>query len=99
VTPEYFQERGWWTPAQIRDSLLDFNLKLTTDVVEQVKLLAQHENERRKKLPDQYIQCPHCKGFHEQLKNIDGLCEKHEAQLAPFRYDSQRGLGELIVEV
>lgn len=88
ITKEYFQEAGWWTPNQIRDSFYDFtNDILNTALIEKLRKLAQEEQARRKVLPEEYIECPFCKGYHQQKSNVDGLCEIHEAQLAPFRYD------------
>jgi Zn finger protein HypA/HybF involved in hydrogenase expression len=45
------------------------------------------EEVRRKGLPDQYVKCQRCYGHHEQLTNIDQLCEKCEQETAPMRYD------------
>lgn len=87
VDEKYFQERGWWTPMQIRDSLYDFTAEMTKDYVNHIRLLAQAEQTRRKGLPEKYVECPFCRGCHEQKGNVESLCEKHEAQLAPFFYD------------
>jgi len=88
-TKEYFAETIWWTPNQIRDSFLDYSHDLTTEFIQNLKSLAIDEQARRKSLPEMFIECPFCKGYHGQCCNIDGLCEKHEAEFAPMRYDSK----------
>ena len=101
-TPEYFSQRGWWTPAQIRDFAIEAAAAgvkiigekstgeslLTTELVQKLKVLALNEQARRKSSPDLYCECVRCKGYHEQLQNIDRLCEKCEAATAPMRYDA-----------
>ena len=79
-----YSDRGYMTPNQIRDLLTSV---LILDAIGQIKNAANDEQARRKALPEQYIQCSYCKGYHDGLKNIDGLCEDHERQLAPYRYD------------
>jgi hypothetical protein len=86
MSPEYFATRGWWTPNQIRDSLAMWPTP-TTETVQLYRVLAMNEETRRKSLPEQYVKCPRCYGHHEQLGNIDSLCEKCEAETAPFCYD------------
>jgi hypothetical protein len=88
VTPDYFSERGWWTPNQIRDYLLFYPIP-TTEQVQAYKVMAINEQARRKALKELYVECPRCKGYHEQLNNIDKLCEICEQFTAPSRYDSK----------
>jgi hypothetical protein len=87
-TAEFFATTTWWTPNQIRDSFFDCSDSLTTDFINMVRNLAIREQAKRKKSPD-FVECPICKGFHGQITNIDNLCEKHEAETAPLRYDSK----------
>ena len=91
MNDKQFQEYGWLTPSQIRDSLLIFPV-LDTEMVQRLKVLALNEQARRSKIPELYIQCPRCKGFHEQKTNIDGLCDKCETDTACFRYDKTHGI-------
>ena len=88
-SPEYFSDdkRGYATPSQIRDLNIDVVHNIMGELFTELKNMATEENKRRKSLPEKYIECKHCKGFHDQLKNIDGLCEKCEAITAPYRYD------------
>ncbi len=89
ITKEYFAEAIWWTPNQIRDSFLDFNRDLSLDFIQVLRVLALDEQKRRKSLPGEFVECSFCKGYHGQMNNVDNLCEIHEAQLAPLRYDKQ----------
>jgi len=81
-----YSARGYLTPNQIRDELINV---LILDATNKIKNAATQEQARRKGLPDQYIECPYCKGYHDGLKNVDGLCEKHEQQMAAYRYDTK----------
>lgn len=99
--PEYFKDdlRGYATPNQLRDRIIEtvyFSFKDTIPdfgkVVADLRNLANEENKRREGLPEKYVKCVHCKGYHDQLNNIDQLCEKCEATTAPFRYDKTHGL-------
>jgi hypothetical protein len=86
---DYFKERGWYTPAQIRDDVVEFIYGHMTDLVNEARKLGIEETERRKVDPN-YIKCARCFGYHEQKNNIDGLCEICEAATAPFRFDKKK---------
>ena len=86
VTPEFFADRGWMTPSTIFGELLVYPVPRTVEV-QHLKHLALGETERRKNLPDTYVKCPRCYGYHDQMLNIDKLCERCEAHIAPYRYD------------
>lgn len=79
----------WRTPAQTRDLLIELSHPLTSKRINELRQMAHKEEAARKHNPD-FIQCCHCKGHHGQKTNIDGLCEIHEAQFAPFRYDAKQ---------
>lgn len=83
---QYFMERLWWTPAQIRDSLL-IRHTLTLEFIHECKVLAIQEQARRKSDPA-CVECPRCRGYHGQKDNIEAMCEQCEATTAPFRFDS-----------
>lgn len=91
-TPEYFQFCDWETPVQTRDKMISLILSkdLTSKELNKLKGLELQETDRRKKFPELFVKCPVCYGYHGQLGNIDNLCEKHEAQFAPFRYDTEK---------
>lgn len=82
---EYFFA-PWRTPAQTRDLLIELSVPITTARIQELRALALEETNRRKNNSN-FVECPFCKGYHGQLSNIDNLCEKHESQLAPIRYD------------
>lgn len=89
-----FKDLIWWTPAQIRDSEIEF-LNQDEDYKTNIQLLRNlciNETERRKNLPKEFVKCPRCYGYHGQLENIDNLCEKCEQQTACFRYDKKLNL-------
>lgn len=86
MNASYFQSLPTDTPNQIRDVILSCN-GLSTEFVQSVANMARQETERRKSMPETFIRCLRCYGYHGQLNNIDGLCERCECQTAPFRYD------------
>ena len=81
-------EALWRTPQQTRDLLIELSDPVTTKRMRELRTLCHQEIEKRKDNP-LFVECPCCKNKHGQLTNIDNLCEKHEAQLAPLRYDTQ----------
>lgn len=83
---EWF-DADWRTPTQTRDLLIELSKNLNTKRIKALRELCEKETARRKNNP-KYIQCPLCKGLHGQLNNIDGLCEQHEQQTAPARFDA-----------
>ena len=90
---KYFKSNTWWTPNQIRDNEVEFfyfkNKGISTEKVDEFRKMAMTENDRRKTLPSEFIRCCRCYGYHGQLSNIDGLCEKCESTTAPFRFDTK----------
>ena len=89
---EYDEEwfnADWRTPAQTRDLLIELSHPITLERIQELRSLCEQEIIKRKD-DLKYVQCPLCKGFHDQLNNIDNLCEKHEQQTAPLRYDKAR---------
>lgn len=88
-TDEEWFDAPWRTPAQTRDLLLELEPNLTTERIQKLRSLCINAETMRKQDTQQFVMCPHCKGWHGQLSNVDALCEKHEAQLAPLRFDSK----------
>lgn len=85
--PVYFSTTTWWTPNQIRDSLL-LTLNLTRNYIDTLRTLTLEETTRRKLDINNFARCPRCYGYHGQLDNIDSLCENCETLTAPYRYDN-----------
>lgn len=98
--PDYYATRGWHTPNQLRDDALEAVyvatnfVGLETAQLEELRLAALRETERRSKLPSTYVKCCRCYGYHEQLQNIDQLCEICEAATAPYRYDLKHSINQ-----
>lgn len=89
----YFAKRGWWTPNQIRDHLIESWGALfgiggdMTEAIQLFKTQAIAEQEARKLRG--MARCPCCYGYHEQAGNVDSLCEICEAGTAAYRYDNK----------
>ena len=83
-----FTDFFWMTPNQLRDYYLCAP-NLTPEIVQELRCAALAEDSRRKLLPD-FVRCSRCFGYHDQKQNIDKLCEKCEANTAPFRFDESR---------
>lgn len=88
ATPEHFSSATWKTPSQIADDFLMWP-GLTTHLVQVARTLTLAETQRRKTLPDVFVKCPRCYGYHGERANIDSLCEKCEVLTAPARYDAR----------
>ena len=63
------------TTNQARDSLLEA-VPLTTDLVCNIKNLAQAANEARKLDSETYSKCPRCYCHHSIRGNFDNLCDQ-----------------------
>jgi hypothetical protein len=63
------------TTNQARDNLLEA-IPLTTDIVREIKNLAQEANDARKLDADTYSKCPRCYGHHSIHGNFDNLCDQ-----------------------
>ncbi len=91
MTTEEFQKYCWMTPYQRRDNLIEFIYftkgELTTDIISTLRNLAMEEQIRRKKFNTEFVECPFCKGFHNELNNTDNLCEKCELHLHIVEFD------------
>ena len=88
MTDSNWFKADWRTPAQTRDLLIEMAYPVTTKRIQELRAAAEIETNRRKE-SGEHIQCPMCKGWHGQKHNIDGLCEIHEAQTAPMRWDAK----------
>jgi len=92
LTPEqYYEFVKAKTPNQIRDARLDLPHS-TTEQIQEERSLAINEQARRRNLPNEFMECPRCKGFHGMLKNTDGLCDQCDMTIQPYRYDLAHGL-------
>lgn len=91
VSKDYFSSeiKGYATPNQTRDWIIDIFCRTHLELLNEIKKLAINEDKRREISPG-FVKCKRCYGFHSQIENIDGLCEKCEASTAPFRYDMRK---------
>ena len=80
----------WRTPQQTRDLLIELSNNLNLERIQELRALCLTETNKRKN-NSLFVECPMCKNYHSQLENIDNLCEKHEAETAPMRYDKAKG--------
>ena len=91
ITADDFQKYYWFTPAQRRNMLIEEACVceggLTTEIASHIKNLGQAEQARRKSLPEQFVECTYCKGYHDQVNNNDKLCEKCEYTVHFLRWD------------
>ena len=62
------------TTNQARDTLLEA-IPLTTEIVREIKNLAQESSSARKLDPDTYSKCPRCYCHHSIHGNFDNLCD------------------------
>lgn len=85
---EYFRFMEHYTPNDIREVLLASS-DWTLESIKRIKNLAAAEQARRKALPELFVECSYCKGFHAGKENTDRLCDKCDGNLAPYRYDVQ----------
>lgn len=85
LTAEYFAWCAWWPPSQILESVMA-TVPWTGNNIQLGKRLMRDEEERRKRLPAEFCQCPRCRGWHWGLTHIDQLCESCEVMTAPYRY-------------
>ena len=70
------------TTNQARDGLLEA-VPLTTDIVQEIKHVAQEANDRRKADPD-YVKCPRCYGYHSVHGNFDNLCDNCQRTILEY---------------
>ena len=99
-TTEDMQKCYWLTPNQRRDDLIELydhcsETPMTDDIVNHIKNLGLAEQARRKVLATsagEFVECPYCKGYHDQLKNIDKLCEKCELKVHISSWDIEHHL-------
>ena len=63
------------TTNQARDNLLEA-IPLTTEIVRELKNLAQQANEARTLDADTYSKCPRCYCHHSIHGNFDNLCDQ-----------------------
>lgn len=91
ITSEDFQKHYWMTSYQRRDDLIEFvyfiNGGLTSEIVSQLRNLGVEEQARRKKLDTEFVECPFCKGYHNERSNTNKLCEKCELHLHIVEFD------------
>ena len=82
-----FKRFGWLTPFQLRDLFINTS-EITTELIHSLKVAALDEQNRRKTLPELYVQCPRCKGYHDLIvTNNDALCDKCEQIVHILEYD------------
>jgi hypothetical protein len=90
IPDEQWFEAPWRTPQQSRDLLIELDHHITIERIQELRSLCEKHVKLRKDNP-LFVVCPLCKNAHGQLSNVDNLCEKHEAQTAPMRYDAKKG--------
>jgi hypothetical protein len=92
-TADDMQRFYWYTPFQRRDQLLEqlcfseLKDKELNDAIRETANLGRAEQTRRKALPLEFVECPYCKGYHDQFSNDDKLCEKCEWTVHILRWD------------
>ena len=99
-TANDMQRFGWFTPYQRRDDLIELycacsKSPITTNIVSHIKKLGLEEQARRKILANstgEFVECPYCKGYHNQLENTDKLCESREWTVHILRWDIEHKL-------
>ena len=87
ITIENYKKYFNFTPYQMRDMLLEEQCAEHFKILSVIKNLANEEQKRRKELPDEFVECPYCRGYHNELNNIDKLCEKCEQFLHVIEFD------------
>lgn len=86
-----FHRYTWLTAYQLRDIYLAV-IDLSRDNICVLRNAANAEQARRKTLPEQFVECPRCRGWHGETKNKDNLCEKCEQIIHVFEYDKQHNI-------
>lgn len=93
LTATDYQRLYWFTPYQLRDMYIDeWCVNMITNTLREIKNLGADEQARRKSLPNEFVECPYCKGFHNQFNNNDKLCDKCEWTVHILRWDIEHGL-------
>lgn len=75
----------WYTELQVRDMLVFPGI--TTEQLQDLRVACIEETKRRKALPNEFVQCPRCKGYHSEKANNDSLCEKCEQEVHVMEFD------------
>lgn len=76
------QRFTWFTTYQRRDMLI-------TEMINTLKCLGIEEQARRKSLPDEFVECPRCRGYHTEKDNENKFCEKCEQIVHVAEWDHQ----------
>jgi len=98
LTATDYQKWYWLTPYQLRDMYIEeacLTGEVTTKLLQEIKNLGAAEQTRRKALPEEFAECPYCKGYHTGWDNNDKLCEKCEWTVHIMRWDLTRKLSVL----
>jgi hypothetical protein len=97
---EYFAFLTYYTPNYIRDVLYaSLGRELNKENIQEIKKLSLEEQARRKNLPEQFVKCQYCGGYHAGKENFDNLCDKCNCFLAPYRYDVEHFGAETALEI
>lgn len=92
MTIDDFKKFYWITAFQRRDMLIEelcLTGQATTDSIRETKNLGAEEHNRRKSLSLEFVECPYCKGYHNEFENTDKLCEKCEYTVHITHWDKE----------